>query len=754
MRNCESNVFLRSSTLVVASVLALLAGCTTETEVPMQPVQVEIVSTENGYQLLRGGEPYVIHGAGMAVDDIENFAAHGGNSIRNWSTRSNHQDTMALLDSAYANGVTVSLCLSLRAERHGFDYSDATAVAEQLVWIREEVEKYRHHPALLAWIIGNELNHSYTNLAVYDAVNDVAKLIKELDPYHPTTTTLAEADSHLLRVVGERAPALDFISVQAYGALFGLPEVLKEADFDAPLMLTEWGAVGYWEMRKTAWGVPHEMTSTEKAQIFSRGLYEVMPQLEDKLIGSYVFLWGQKQERTPTWFGLFTEAGEETEAVDILHHAWTGEWPDNRSPQVHEILLNGGSYADDVVLIAGQQYQASVNVSDPDGDELRYHWEVKPESNSQKAGGDREQLIPNVEGLIQENKFANIDIVAPGPGNYRLFVYAYDDRGHAGHANIPFQVAEEFTQPASALLAGETMAVAYSGFRLGQHPDRGEGANNPSEAEVLEDLEILLEHDLKLIRMYDSQENSITTLELIRQHNLPIKVLLGAWLKAEISNHEGCAWLDEPIPDAELVTNTLDNSDEVRKVIKLANEYSDIVIAVNVGNEALVEWNDHMVSVGKMKTYLQQVRAAVKQPVTTADNYEWWSRDGLAIADDVDFLGVHTYPVWENKDIDEALAFTIENIQQVRSAIPDKPIAILEAGWATTAGEFGDRATEANQKRYFKELGDWARRSNTTIFFFEAFDEPWKGSEHDPLNAEKHWGLFFVDRTPKEVMAN
>jgi len=725
-----------------------------ESKIPMQPVKVEIVPTESGYQLLRGGEPYLVRGAGMAVGDIENFAAHGGNSIRNWSTNGRYQDTMALLDAAYAHGVTVSLCLSLRAERHGFDYSDDQAVAEQLAWIRDEVEKYRDHPALLTWIIGNELNHSYTNPAVYDAVNDVALLIKELDPNHPTTTTLAETDAHLLDVVQTRAPALDFISVQAYGALFGLPDVLKEANFNAPLMVTEWGTVGYWEMEKTSWGVPHELTSTEKAQIVSRALHEVMPQIEDKLIGSYVFLWGQKQERTPTWFGLFTEAGEETEAIDVLHRAWTGAWPENRSPQIDEVLLDNKTYKDSVTLSAGKHYYAQVSVTDPDGDKLRYHWEVKPESDSQKAGGDRESRISSISGLIENPDAPDIEIEAPPPGNYRLFIYAYDDQGHAAHANIPFKVTDTYRQPASALLADETMAVAYSGFRLGQHPDRGEGANNPSEAEVLEDLQILLKHDLKLIRLYDSQDNSITTLELIRQHNLPIKVLLGAWLKAEISNHEGCDWLDEPIPDAELVANTLDNSGEVRKVIKLANEYADIVVAINVGNEALVEWNDHMVSVGKMKTYLQEVRAAVEQPVTTADNYEWWSKDGSEIVDDVDFLGVHTYPVWEYKSIDEALAFTIENIQQVRAAIPDKPIAILEAGWATTAGEFGDRASEANQTRYFKELGDWARRSNTTVFFFEAFDEPWKGSEHDPLNAEKHWGLFFVDRAPKEVMAD
>ncbi len=76
----------------------------------------------------------------------------------------------------------------------------------------------------------------------------------------------------------------------------------------------------------------------------------------------------------------------------------------------------------------------------------------------------------------------------------------------------------------------------------------------------------------------------------------------------------------------------------------------------------------------------------------------------------------------------------------------------MEAGWATTASEFGSRANEAAQSRYFRELKEWAATTNTTVFFFEGFDEPWKGDDKNPLGAEKHWGLFNVDRTPKQVM--
>lgn len=314
-------------------------------------------------------------------------------------------------------------------------------------------------------------------------------------------------------------------------------------------------------------------------------------------------------------------------------------------------------------------------------------------------------------------------------------------------------------QAPEALLAGQAMAVAYSGYRHGQHPDRDglhphldKAAVNPTREQVLEDLQILVGRGFRLIRLYDSGEHTETALERIREHGLPIKVLLGIWLKAEVSNHERNEWLTEPIPADRLADNVRVNAAEIERGIALARRFADIVVAVNVGNEALVEWNDHMVPLDQVIAYVRRVKAEVDQPVTVADNYLWWARHGAALAAEVDFLGVHTYPQWEAKTIDEALPYTIENLALVRAALPDKPIAVLEAGWATVATEFGDRANEADQARHFRELRDWATASNTTVFWFEAFDEPWKGHSDEPLAAEKHWGLFEVSRSPKPVM--
>jgi hypothetical protein len=433
--------------MLSARMLALcclaVASCQADSDAPAGPLKVEVVHSENGFQILRGGNPYEIKGAGLEFGDIASFAAHGGNTIRNWTTRNDVETAQEVLDRAHANGVTVLLCLPMQAERWGFDYDDTRAVASQLEDFRGEVVKYRDHPALLGWIIGNELNWDYTNPKVYDAVNDVSRMIHELDPNHPTTTTVAGVGEDVVHDIQTRAPDIDFVSFQVYGEIFVLPELIGQMGFDAPFMVTEWGAVGYWEVDKTTWGAPIEATSSQKAEIYRSAYRDKLETLGDQLIGSFVFLWGQKQERTPTWFGLFTEAGEKTETIDVMHHIWNDSWPENRAPQVRLITLDDEKPESSVTLTADSTYEAVVDIVDIDGDELVYRWELKRESDSTQAGGDYEESLANLTGLIENVNSPRTPIRAPESGEYRLFVYAYDGQGHAAHANVPFLVLDK-----------------------------------------------------------------------------------------------------------------------------------------------------------------------------------------------------------------------------------------------------------------------------------------------------------------------
>jgi hypothetical protein len=425
----------------LAIVCLVLAGCSSDPDEIRAPVKVEVVHTDAGYQLLRGGEPFAVKGAGLEPGYMDSFVAHGGNAIRTWTTNDDEQSAEDVLNEAHANGVVVALCLPMQSERWGFDYDDEMAVAAQLAAFRKDVAAYRDHPALLAWIVGNELNLEYENPAVYDAVNAVSEMIHEMDPNHPTTTTVAGVNPLAIADIKERASDLDFISFQVYGQLFEMPMRLEKFGFDKPFFVTEWGAIGHWEVPKTTWGAPIEATSSEKAATYMKGYTEMLAPLHEQLIGSFAFYWGQKQERTPTWYGLFTEAGEETEVVDVMHFLWNGEWPSNRTPQVRSMRLNGKVAEDSITLLAGEDYTAAVDIFEHDNDPLTYRWELKPESETAQSGGDFEAAISNLPGLIHDDGSAEIRITAPESGTYRLFVYAYDGKGHAAHANIPFLVS-------------------------------------------------------------------------------------------------------------------------------------------------------------------------------------------------------------------------------------------------------------------------------------------------------------------------
>lgn len=405
-----------------------------------EPVEVKVVAHGDGFQLLRGGQPYIVKGAGVVAVDYRTLAERGGNSVRTWGIETAARD----LDEAAKNGLTVTLGLPVAAERWGMDYGDEDQVAAQRQRVREAVERHRNHPALLAWIIGNELNHGMKDARVYDEVNALSKMIHELDPNHPTTTAIT-AGEEPIEVVKKRAPDLDFISVQLYGALALMPRYAAEWFAGRPFMVTEWGPIGHWEASQTAWGAPVEMDSTTKARHYLDGYRQLIePHLASApegglCLGSYVFLWGQKQERTPTWYSMFTPSGDATAAVDAMQLAWSRQRPPNQAPVIEAMRLDNRTANNNVTLVAGEHYLAEFTTRDPNGDPLTYRWHLKPESTATTDGGDYEPAIPNIPGLIGDPTRPTITLQAPEPGTYRLFAYASDPKGHTAHANIPFR---------------------------------------------------------------------------------------------------------------------------------------------------------------------------------------------------------------------------------------------------------------------------------------------------------------------------
>jgi exo-beta-1,3-glucanase (GH17 family) len=299
-----------------------------------------------------------------------------------------------------------------------------------------------------------------------------------------------------------------------------------------------------------------------------------------------------------------------------------------------------------------------------------------------------------------------------------------------------------------ALQLASGNAICYSGFREGQMP----GGIYPTYEQIKEDL-LLLEKHWKHIRLYDCDLHAETVLQVIEQENLSLKVMLGAYIIAEMNNF-GCPWGGSDYSEEQLTNNRQTNRNQIKKLIDFANKYPTIIVALSAGNEACVDWTDHYVPVSSVIEYVNLIKKEAKQPVTFCENYAPWLNKLKPLATVVDFISIHTYPVWEYKDIHEALNYTVDNYQAVANLYPNKPVIITEAGWATNSNGRGilpHNVSEEHQAIYYQDVTEWAEKEGILTYFFEAFDENWKGSP-EPLEPEKHWGLFKINRTPKLVM--
>lgn len=404
------------------------------------PAKVTIEKENGKFSLMVNGAPFYIKGAGLEFGDVAALAKHGGNAFRTWRVDNGQRSAKEILDEAQKNGLMVMMGIEVARERHGFDYNDSVAVRQQKERIRKEVTALKDHPALLLWGIGNELNLEYTNPKVWDAVNDLSKMIHAIDPNHLTTTSLAGITQENITLIKERCPDLDLLSVQLYGDLGELPTKIRQYGWEKAYIVTEWGATGYWEVPTTAWKAPVEEHSSVKAANYLKRYNEAIAKDTDQCVGSFVFLWGNKQERTPTWFGIFLEDGSETESVDVMHYLWNGKYPDNQSPKLQSFTLNGKTAYDNITLQAGTTCTAQANISDPDSDPLSIRWELLREATDLRSGGDVEARPEAVPITAMKGKGRHITFKAPSKGAYRLFVYGYDGKGHAATANIPFLI--------------------------------------------------------------------------------------------------------------------------------------------------------------------------------------------------------------------------------------------------------------------------------------------------------------------------
>ncbi len=403
--------------------------------------QVFIEHQGGTFRIIRNGAPWYVQGAAGDGQYLENLADAGGNTLRlYWQ-----EDADSLLEKAHQLGLAVIMDLPIPQIRSGFDYGNAQKVDSLIQHLVQIVSRLDTFPALLMWCAGNEFDlQREESLVSWRKLNKIVASIQQADPDHPVMTATQAGSLLRYAKIMSLAPALDVLGINLFKEIASvrtdwesLPEMGKK-----PYLLTEWAPLGTWQANQTAWEAPIEPNSQQKSELY-RLVYE-NEILADSIncLGSCAFYWGQKQERTHTWYSLFTESGEKTSMVDILANVWKGKQPANLAPDMQAISIKGFASDSIAYLMAGKEYTAWMYYRDAEGDTLSQGWEIVPEgSYRQRFGGEKERRPQPMNHLTLDAQGDWFHFRAPATsGAFRLFAYVKDPNGGTGSANLPFFV--------------------------------------------------------------------------------------------------------------------------------------------------------------------------------------------------------------------------------------------------------------------------------------------------------------------------
>ena len=405
------------------------------------PIRVEVVKTADGWQLLRGGKPYFIKGVGGDAPKPL-LAELGGNCFRTWGADNIAGD----LDQAQKLGLTVIAGMWLGHKRAGFDYHNPEQVKRQFDHAREIVRSSRDNPALLIWAIGNEMENDEPagDPAVWQAIEDIAAMIKKEDPNHPTMTVIAEVGGDKIPQLQKNCPDIDIVGLNSYAGGSSVGERYKQLGGTKPFVITEFGPPGQWETRKKPWGAVPELTSTEKADWYRRTYLGAVFGEKGWCLGSCAFTWGFKREASATWYGMFISDGTKVAATDTMSELWTGKPVSNPCPRINSLRLAEG----DGRVDPGATVHVSLDAASVNGEPIKVTWELERDSFQYQIateGGGMATVFP--EAIVNAtDKGADLKMPADA-GGYRLYAYVHTPHNGSAVADLCLYVNAAAPKP-------------------------------------------------------------------------------------------------------------------------------------------------------------------------------------------------------------------------------------------------------------------------------------------------------------------
>lgn len=404
---------------------------------------VKIKKNAEGFSLYINGVETYIKGIGGNYQ-LETAASCGANAFRTWGGNlesiSNHLADAVKHDMYVMQGIDLT--------KDSARYHDEVYKDEKIAEIRKLAETFKDNKNLLSWGIGNEIDLGGANTeTAWKFVEELAQLIKSIDKNHLVSTVISYNPS-ALNMIARFAPTLDYIGINVYGPMHEVRTMVEKSEYKGPIMITEWGPTGWWETTYTDWKAPIEQTSEEKRHVYEER-YSNYIISNPRCLGSFVFLWGQKEERTPTWFSMFVEnkvpglplTGEKTPMVEAMQRVWSKKEPIETAPIVQSLSLNNQFASSSFRIKKGKSINGRVLVVDKEQTELTFVWEILKEATVLGFGGSYEPR-PEREGKVITTRMNTASFMVNTPGNYRLYVYVLDNSGFVSTVNMPFQVVD------------------------------------------------------------------------------------------------------------------------------------------------------------------------------------------------------------------------------------------------------------------------------------------------------------------------
>lgn len=393
-------------------------------------------SDSAGYRLLRNGIPFKIRGA-SGHQRMELLKEYGGNTVRVYDPDS----LGAVLARAERLDLAVIADLPL-PYYHRVGEQAAEDIRQITPEVLDIVDAHRGHPALLYWILGNELFNKGYSGEFADAYNELVSAIRNVDPIHPISSTF---NVHQLAYskIRWKQPDIDFVSFNLFG---GLPDLTSDLRIIWPIwrgafVLTEWGYNGPWEANMTRWDVPVEPPNANKAQQLRQRYEESLIPLHDndRMMGDLTFFWGNKFETTPTWFSYFTPAGHRSEMAHTLGQLWTNQQEAFPGPSVEYLLVNGNGQGYNHLLSPGTEALAEVKFKQTPDTSATVEWEIR-EEDWQNRGSAQIVESQQTEQFSEQSADRAVFRVPDATGPYRIYYRVSTAAGYFTAANLPFYV--------------------------------------------------------------------------------------------------------------------------------------------------------------------------------------------------------------------------------------------------------------------------------------------------------------------------